>query len=52
VLDRDYNASLNILERVLSGLGQPYAPVEMEPLQELIKIPASSIVEAGSPHHS
>jgi len=43
-LDRDYNASLNILERGLSGMGQPY---EIEPL--LVEIPASSIVEAGSP---
>jgi len=49
-LDRDYNASLNILERGLSGMGQPYAPVEIEPL--LVKIPASSIVEAGSPPSS
>jgi len=48
-LDRDYNASLNILERGLLGLGQPYVPVETEPL--LVEIPASSIVEAGSPHH-
>jgi putative transposase len=50
-LDRDYNASLNILERGLSGMGQPYTPVEMEPLRELIQFSASSIVEAGSPHH-
>lgn len=46
-LDRDYNASLNILERGLSGTGQPFEPVEIEPL----RVPASSIVEAGSPHH-
>ena len=50
-LNRDYNASLNILRRGLSGLGQPFEPVEMEPLRELIQAPASSIVEAGSPHH-
>jgi len=46
-LDRDYNASLNILERGLSGMGQPSEPVEIEPL--LVEIPASVIVEAGSP---
>ena len=49
-LDRDYNAALNILERGLSGLGRPLEPVETEPL--LVEIPASSIVEAGSPHPS
>jgi len=46
-LDRDYNASLNILERGLSGLGRSFEPVEIKPL--LVEIPASSIVEAGSP---
>ncbi|KPV63303.1 MAG: putative transposase DNA-binding domain protein [Candidatus Bathyarchaeota archaeon BA1] len=51
IKDRDYRASLNILERGLSGMGQPCAPAEMEPLQELIQVPARSIVEAGSPHH-
>lgn len=51
-LDRDYNASLNILERGLSGMGQPFEPVEMEPLRELIQVSASSVVETGSPHHS
>jgi putative transposase len=49
-LDRDYNASLNILERGVSGLGRPFEPVETEPLRELNPIPASSVVEAGSPH--
>ena len=48
--DRDYRASLNILERGLSGSGLPLVPVEKEPL--LVEIPASSVVEAGSPHHS
>jgi putative transposase len=46
-LDRDYNASLNILQRDLSGLRRPLEPVETEPL--LVEIPASSIIEAGSP---
>lgn len=46
-LDRDYNASLNILERGLAGLGQPSVPVEIKPLPVAIR--ASSIVEAGSP---
>ena len=49
-LDRDYNASLNILERGLAGLGRPFEPVEIKPL--LVPIPASLIVEAGSPHPS
>ena len=48
-MDRDYNASINILERGLSGQGLPFAPSEVEPLRELIHISASSIVEAGSP---
>jgi len=47
-LDRDYNASLNILERALAGLGRPFETVEIKPL--LVAIPASVIVEAGSPH--
>ncbi len=42
-IDRDYNASLNILK---SGLGRPEEPAEIRPLQD---IPASLIVEAGSP---
>ena len=49
-LDRDYNAALNILERGLSGLGRPPAPVEVKPL--LATVPARVIVEAGSPHPS
>jgi len=48
-LDRDYNASLNIMMRGLSGLGQPFVPVEITPLRELKLVPASVIVEAGSP---
>jgi putative transposase len=45
-LDRDYNASLNILMR---GWGSPEAPAEMKPLP--VGIPARLIIEAGSPHH-
>lgn len=45
-LDRDYNASLNILERGLSGQGLPLEPVDIKPI--LVEIPASSVVEAGS----
>ena len=45
-LDRDYNASLNILERGLSGQGLSFEPVETRPLRE---IPASLVIEAGSP---
>ena len=48
-LDRDYNAALNILERGLAGLGRPFEPVGLKPL--LVAVPASVIVEAGSPHH-
>jgi len=48
-LDRDYNASLNILERGLAGLGRPFVPVKIKPL---LAVPASVIVEAGSPHPS
>ena len=47
-IDRDYNASLNILERGMVGQGLPFEPSEMEPLRELMFVPASSIVEAGS----
>jgi len=50
-LDRDYNASLNILKRGLQQIGQglsKFTPVEIEPLRELTKVPASSVVEAGS----
>jgi putative transposase len=49
-LDRDYNASLNILERGLSGLGRPFEPVEVKPL--LVVIPASNIIDTGSPYPS
>lgn len=48
-IDRDYNASINILERGLVGQGLPFVPSEVEPLRELIPISASSIVEVGSP---
>jgi putative transposase len=48
--DREYNAALNILERGLAGSGRPLEPVEIKPL--LVAIPASLIVEAGSPHPS
>jgi len=48
-IDRDYNASLNILERGMLGQGLPFVPSEVEPLRELIPISASSIVEVGSP---
>jgi putative transposase len=48
-LDRDYNASLNILKRGLTGQGLPFEPVEIRPLRELTQVPASLIIEAGSP---
>lgn len=47
-IDRDYNASLNILIRGLSGQGLSLEPVEIEPLRELIRVPASLVIEAGS----
>jgi putative transposase len=40
-LDRDYNASLNILERGLAGLGQSIVPVEIRPL---LHISAKAVV--------
>jgi len=40
-LDRDYNASLNILERGLSGLGRPSEPVERRPL---LRITALAVI--------
>lgn len=46
-LDRDYNASLNILERGMVGQGLPFP--EIEPLRELMQVSASSIVEGRSP---
>jgi putative transposase len=51
VIDRDYNASLNILQRGLEKLPQglrEFTPVEIGPLRELETISASSVVEAGS----
>ena len=40
-LDRDYNAALNILERGMVGLGQPFEPVERVPLR---CIPSAEVV--------
>ena len=40
-LDRDYNASLNILERGISGLGQPIESVERKPL---LCVSASAVI--------
>lgn len=48
-LDRDYSASLNILARALPQGLRDVKPVEMEPLPELYGVPASSVVETGSP---
>lgn len=41
-LDRDYNASLNILEKGLSGQGLPVEPAERKPL---LFIPASAVIK-------
>jgi putative transposase len=48
-LDRDYNASLNILERGMLGQGLTFVPSEIVSLRELRQVSASSIVEGGSP---
>ena len=50
-LDRDYNASLNILERGLEQIGQglsEFTPLEIVPPPELETVLASTIVELGS----
>ena len=46
--DRDYVAACRILSL---GLGRPeLTPVEMGPPRELVSVPASTVVESGSPH--
>ena len=50
-LDRDYNASLNILERGLKQLGQglsEFTPLEIVPPPRLETVLASTVVELGS----
>ncbi len=50
-LDRDYNSSINILERGIAKLPKglrEVTPVEIEPLQKLETISASSVIETGS----
>jgi putative transposase len=54
-LDRDYNASLNILERGLKQVGQglpKFTPLEIVPPPELKTVLASTVVELGSPVQS
>jgi putative transposase len=47
-IDRDYVAACRILSL---GLGRPeVTPVEMVPPRELVSVPASTVVESGSPH--
>ena len=46
-IERDYNSAINILN-IGKGLSK-FTPVEIEPLRELNKVSASSVVEAGSP---
>jgi len=43
---RDWISACRIKMR---GWGSPKSPAEMEPLRELIQVPASFIIEAGSP---
>jgi len=50
-LDRNYNASLNILERGLKQIGQglsEFTPLEIVPPPEMETVLASTIVELGS----
>lgn len=51
-IDRDYNAALNILEKGLKelvGMGRTeFTPVDIRPIRELIRIPASQVVESGN----
>ena len=50
-LDRDYNASLNILERSLKEIGQglpEFTPVEIVPPPEMKNVLASTVVESGN----
>ena len=54
LLDRDYNASLNILERGLKQLGQglsEFTPLEIVPPPRLKTVLASTVVELGSRFH-
>jgi len=54
-IDRDYNASLNILERGLQKVGLGWSeltPVDIRPLQRLHQASASQVVETGSPMRS
>ena len=50
-LDRDYNSSINILERGIAKLPKglrEVTPVEIEPLRKLQLVSASSVIETGS----
>jgi putative transposase len=48
-IDRDYNASLNILERGLKMVGLGWSSVDIRPLQKPYRVSASQVVETGSP---
>ena len=48
IKDRDYRAAVNILNRGLSGLGRPLAPVEERPL---LRISAFAVVTGASFSH-
>ena len=50
-LDRDYNASLNILERGLQKVGRglpKFTPLEIVPPPRLKTVLASTVIELGS----
>jgi putative transposase len=48
-IDRDYNASLNIIERGLQKIGLGWSSVDIRPIRELRMVPASLVVETGNP---
>ncbi|MCD2201443.1 transposase [Halobacterium sp. KA-4] len=51
-LDRDFNASLNVLSRGLEDLGVGYSedtPVETATAMDTVSVSASRVVESGSP---
>ena len=48
-IDRDVNAAINILERGIMRQGLPSTLLEMAPLQNLLQVSASAVVEGRSP---
>ena len=48
-VDRDVNAATNILKRGITRQGLPSTLLEMAPLQNLLQVSASAVVEGRSP---